>query len=63
MYEVTREQRTIGKTINFSVIYGKTAYGLSKELNITPKEAGTYIDKYFAKYPKVKEFEIGRAHV
>lgn len=55
--EVTREQRTIGKTINFSVIYGKTAYGLSKELNITPKEAGTYIDKYFAKYPKVKEFE------
>ena len=55
--EVTREQRTIAKTINFSIIYGKTAYGLSKELGISPKEAGEYIDKYFNQYPKVKDFE------
>lgn len=55
--EVSREQRTIAKTINFSIIYGKTAFGLSKELNITPKEASEYIEKYFNQYPRVKEFE------
>lgn len=55
--EVTREMRNIAKTINFSVIYGKTPYGLSKELNITPKEAGNYINKYFEKYKSVKGFE------
>ena len=55
--EVGREQRIIAKTINFSIIYGKTAFGLSKELGITPKEAGEYIDKYFNQYPRVKEFE------
>lgn len=55
--EITREQRNMAKVINFSIIYGKTAFGLSKELNITPKEAGDYIDRYFSQYPKVKEFE------
>lgn len=55
--EVSREQRTIAKTINFSIIYGKTAYGLSKELGISPKAAGEYIEKYFNQYPKVKDFE------
>ena len=53
--EVSREQRTIAKTINFSIIYGKTAFGLSKELNITPKEASEYIEKYFNQYPRVKK--------
>lgn len=55
--EVSREQRIMAKTINFSIIYGKTAFGLSKELQITPKEASEYIDKYFNQYPRVKEFE------
>lgn len=55
--EVSREQRTIAKTINFSIIYGKTAFGLAKELGINQKEAGEYIDRYFNQYPKVKEFE------
>lgn len=55
--EINREQRNMAKVINFSIIYGKTAFGLSKELNITPKEAGDYIEKYFSQYPKVKEFE------
>lgn len=55
--EVTKEQRVIAKTINFSIIYGKTAFGLSKELGITPKEAAEYIDRYFSQYPKVKDFE------
>lgn len=55
--EVTREERTVAKTINFSVIYGKTPFGLASELKITQGEAKEYIEKYFAEYPKVKEFE------
>ncbi|MDU1910649.1 DNA polymerase I [Fusobacterium sp.] len=55
--EVSREQRIIAKTINFSIIYGKTAFGLSKELGITQKEANDYINRYFEQYPKVKDFE------
>lgn len=55
--EVKREQRDAAKTVNFSVIYGKTAFGLSQELKITPSEATDYIKKYFEQYPKVKELE------
>ncbi len=55
--EVSREQRIIAKTINFSIIYGKTAFGLAKELGINQKEAAEYIDRYFNQYPKVKGFE------
>jgi DNA polymerase-1 len=55
--EVSREQRIIAKTINFSIIYGKTAFGLSKELGITQKEATDHINRYFEQYPKVKDFE------
>ncbi|MGL5057330.1 MAG: DNA polymerase I [Fusobacteriaceae bacterium] len=55
---VTREQRTVAKIVNFSLIYGKTAFGLAKELKITNKEAVTYIDAYFSQYPRVKEFEM-----
>lgn len=55
--EVSREQRIIAKTINFSIIYGKTAFGLSKELGIPQKEATDYINRYFEQYPRVKDFE------
>ncbi|MGL4534166.1 MAG: DNA polymerase I [Fusobacteriaceae bacterium] len=55
---VTREQRTVAKIVNFSLIYGKTAFGLAKELKISNKEAVTYIDAYFSQYPRVKEFEM-----
>ncbi|NME35365.1 MULTISPECIES: DNA polymerase I [Fusobacterium] len=55
--EVSREERIIAKTINFSVIYGKTPFGLASELKITQGEAKEYIEKYFSEYPKVKEFE------
>ncbi|MDR3549824.1 MAG: DNA polymerase, partial [Candidatus Babeliales bacterium] len=51
--QVTNEQRQIGKRINFSVLYGLTPFGLSKDLNIPFKDAKTYIDKYFAQYPQV----------
>jgi DNA polymerase-1 len=50
---VTHDQRQIGKRINFSVLYGLTPYGLSKDLEIPFKEAKTYIDKYFKQYPGV----------
>lgn len=55
--EVTREMRSMAKIVNFSIIYGKTPFGLSKELGITQSEAKLYIERYFAQYPKVKELE------
>ncbi len=51
---VTHEQRQIGKRINFSILYGLTPYGLSKDLNIPFKDAKIYIEKYFAQYPGVR---------
>lgn len=53
---VSHEQRQIGKRINFSILYGLTPYGLSKDLNIPFKEAKHYIEKYFAQYPGVQEW-------
>ena len=55
--DVSREQRTIAKIINFSIIYGKTAFGLAKELKIPVKDASEYIKKYFEQYPRVTTFE------
>ena len=54
---VSREQRTIAKIINFSIIYGKTPFGLAKELKIPVKDASEYIKKYFEQYPRVTSFE------
>jgi len=51
--EVSSKQRQIGKRINFSIIYGLTPYGLSKDLGIKPSEAKIYIEKYFQQYPSV----------
>lgn len=50
---VTHEQRQLGKRINFSILYGLTPYGLSKDLNISFKEAKHYIERYFQQYPQV----------
>jgi DNA polymerase-1 len=54
--EVTPEQRDIAKTTNFSVIYGVTAFGLSRGLSITPKQAQEFLDQFFARHPKVKAY-------
>lgn len=54
--EVTREMRRNAKTVNFGIIYGISAFGLSERLNISRKEAAEIIDQYFEKYPKVKNF-------
>jgi DNA polymerase-1 len=51
--QVTNEQRQLGKRINFSILYGLTPFGLSKDLKIPLKDAKTYIDRYFEKYPQV----------
>ena len=51
--KVTHEQRQIGKRINFSILYGLTAYGLSQDLGISFTDAKHYIEKYFAQYPGV----------
>ena len=48
--------RNTAKIINFSIIYGKTAFGLSKELNIKRKEAEDFIKGYFETYARVKPF-------
>lgn len=51
---VTSEQRSIGKRINFSVLYGLTPYGLSRDMQISYGEAKKYIDRYFEQYGDVK---------
>jgi DNA polymerase I len=53
---VTDQMRRVAKTINFSIVYGISAYGLSSRLNLSRKEAQTFIDRYFEHYPGVKRF-------
>jgi hypothetical protein len=53
---VTPAQRDVAKTTNFSVIYGVTAFGLSRGLAITPKQAQAYLDQFFVRHPRVKAY-------
>jgi DNA polymerase-1 len=57
--EVTREMRRRAKAVNFGVIYGQSAFGLAKSLDIDQEQAADFIDAYFARYPGVDEF-IGK---
>lgn len=54
--KVTPEMRRMSKAINFGIAYGMSAYGLAKELKISPKEAETIINRYFNRYPKIKDY-------
>ena len=54
--QVTREQRSKAKMVNFGIIYGISAFGLSQRLNIPRKEAKFIIDSYFEKYSRIKEY-------
>jgi DNA polymerase-1 len=53
---VTDEQRRQAKAINFGVIYGMSAFGLAKQLDISRREAQTFIDTYFERYPGIRTF-------
>lgn len=54
--EVTKDMRRKAKAVNFGILYGISSYGLSEDLNIKPKEAKEFINKYFETYPGVKEY-------
>ncbi len=54
--EVTADMRRNAKMVNFGIIYGISAFGLSERLNISRKEAASIIDNYFAKYPRIKAY-------
>lgn len=54
--EVTRNERSNAKAVNFGIIYGISDYGLSRDLNISRKEAEQYIQSYMKAYPKIDEY-------
>ena len=54
--EVTAEQRRRAKAINFGLIYGMSAFGLARQLGIGREEAQDYIDRYFERYPGVRDY-------
>jgi DNA polymerase-1 len=54
--EVTREQRSNAKTVNFGIIYGVSAFGLSNQTNLSRTEAKELIDTYYQTYPKLRTY-------
>ena len=50
------EQRRISKMVNYALLYGKTAFTLAKDIGVSRKEAESFIEAYFARYPKVRGF-------
>lgn len=65
--DVTRDQRSAAKAVNFGIIYGQSAFGLAQNLGISRKEAKSMIDSYFEQYSKMKSYmsdqvEFAREH-
>ncbi|MBR3725295.1 MAG: DNA polymerase I [Bacteroidales bacterium] len=56
MEQVTKDLRRNAKSVNFGIIYGISAFGLSEQLGISRKEASELIDEYFAQYPDIKNY-------
>ena len=54
--DVTREQRSAAKAVNFGIIYGQSAFGLAQNLQISRTEAKQIIDAYFEQYPSIKSY-------
>jgi DNA polymerase-1 len=50
------EQRRIAKMVNYALLYGKTAFTLARDIGVSRKEAETFIEAYFSRYPKVRSF-------
>jgi len=62
--DITVSMREIAKRVNFGIVYGLTSYGLSRDLGISLEEAQNFIDAYFLRYPRVKDYieeQISRA--
>jgi len=53
---ITPQMRRVAKTINFGIVYGMSSFGLASQLNLSRKEAQTFIDRYFKHYPGVQQF-------
>jgi DNA polymerase-1 len=60
--EVTGEQRRNAKAVNFGIIYGQSAFGLSQNLGIPRKEAAGIIEEYFKQYPRIKNYMSDTIH-
>lgn len=54
--KITSLERRQAKAVNFGIIYGQTSFGLSEEINITPKDAKRFIEKYYETFPGIKKF-------
>src|SRR5262249_21633678 len=54
--QVTKEERARAKTVNFGIIYGQSAFGLARQTGMSQFEARNFIDAYFRRYPRIKEF-------
>lgn len=54
--KVSKEQRRVGKTVNFAVMYGMTGYGLSELLGITSRQARAYIERFFDRYQGIRKY-------
>ncbi len=54
--EISSSERRAAKAVNFGIIYGKTSWGLSEDLKISPKQADTFIQQYFDNFPEIKNF-------
>ena len=54
--EVTHEMRSRAKAVNFGIVYGISAFSLSQDIAVTPREAQAYMDAYFSKFPDVKRY-------
>ena len=54
--EVTKQMRSEAKAVNFGIVYGISDFGLASNIGISRKKAKEYIEKYFEKYPKIKEY-------